>query len=135
MSRLDQAACFGEDPRLFDVKRYPEAWPALTYCARCPITQLCIDIVRPSKSHYDGVCGGVVWSNGYRVRTNNTTREESVKRAKALRESSALPGMDGVGALPQHGSRRILSGAGKDLRPRGTDQDDLSGVPEQGGMR
>jgi hypothetical protein len=37
-------------------------------------------MVRPSKSFYDGVAGGVVWRNGYVVRKDNSTREDRLLR-------------------------------------------------------
>lgn len=69
------AACIGEDPSLFDQRRYPEALPALAICATCSDQTLCLTIVRPQRSKFDGVAGGKVWRNGYQVRRDNTTRE------------------------------------------------------------
>ena len=91
------AECNGENPVLFDAHRYPEAWAALTICAKCRVTQECIEYVRPSKSHFDGVCGGVVWRNGYRVRLDNSTREDAITRNKILRgEMDETPGLSGL---------------------------------------
>lgn len=73
------AACAGEDPALFDQRRYPEALPALAICATCDSTALCLTIVRPQRSKFDGVAGGKVWRNGYQVRRDNTTREAAVE--------------------------------------------------------
>lgn len=80
---LSVAACVGADPALFDDCTFPQAQLALTFCERCPVTQQCIDMVRPSKSFFDGVAGGVVWRNGYRVRPDNSTREDRLKRTGA----------------------------------------------------
>ena len=77
---LSAAACVGADPLYFDDFTYPAAHVALSYCERCPMTAVCLEIVRPQKSHYDGVAGGVVWRNGYRVRPDNSTREDRLKR-------------------------------------------------------
>lgn len=84
MGELDDAACTGADPRLFDHKTYPEALPALAYCAGCPVTEECVTSVRPQRSHFDGVAGKVVWRNGYRVRANNTTREDRFIRLREM---------------------------------------------------
>lgn len=77
---LSAAACVGADPMIFDDVTFPHASLALTYCERCSITELCMTVVRPSKSHFDGVAAGVVWRNGYRVRPDNSTREDRLKR-------------------------------------------------------
>lgn len=71
---LSDAACSGADPGLFDDYTFPDALVALSYCSECSITELCMEIVRPSKSGFDGVAAGVVWRNGYRVRRDNSTR-------------------------------------------------------------
>lgn len=87
MGDVDDAACNGADPRLFDVFTYPEALPALAYCAMCFVHDACLEVVRPQRSHFDGVAGKVVWRNGYRVRSNNTTREDRFIR---LREQGEI---------------------------------------------
>lgn len=73
---LEDAACQGYDPRTFDVHRFPEAAEALAVCLLCHEQQACLKRVRPQRSGFDGVAGGAVWRNGYRVRLNNTTRED-----------------------------------------------------------
>ena len=80
MKSLEDAACVSSDPRMFNAKAYPEAEPALQLCATCSKVATCIEMVRPSKSHFDGVAGGVVWRNGYIVRKDNTTREDRILR-------------------------------------------------------
>lgn len=82
------AACEGADPRLFDHKTYPEALPALAYCAICSIHEWCIEVVRPQRSHFDGVAGRVVWRNGYRVRRDNSTREDRLIRLREIGETA-----------------------------------------------
>lgn len=79
---LSDAACIGVEPSVFDHYQFPEASLALYYCQRCTIVEQCITTVRPSKSHFDGVAGGVVWRNGYRVRPDNSTREDRLKQRK-----------------------------------------------------
>ena len=80
MKSLEDAACVSSDPRMFNAKTYPEAEPALEVCATCSKVATCIEMVRPSKSFYDGVAGGVVWRNGYVVRKDNSTREDRLLR-------------------------------------------------------
>lgn len=80
MKSLEDAACVSSDPRIFNEKTYPEAEPALQLCAICTKVATCIEMVRPSKSYFDGVAGGVVWRNGYIVRKDNTTREDRILR-------------------------------------------------------
>lgn len=77
------AACVGADPALFDHTTYPEAQLALSYCATCRIVDLCMEVVRPGKSGFDGVAAAVVWRNGYRVRSDNTTRGDKLGRGVA----------------------------------------------------
>ena len=80
LADMATAACVGADPRLFDSTTFPGADLALHYCGHCPVVALCLDIVRPSKSHFDGVAGGIVWRNGYKVRSDNSTREDRLVR-------------------------------------------------------
>lgn len=135
MNDIGRAACAGENPVLFDVYRYPEAWVGLTYCAKCPVTQACIEQVRPSKSHFDGICGGVVWRNGYRVRTDNSTREDAIRRRERMQsvlgKADAVPEVDGIGAVCHDRPGHLLPGDGDDLHPGWDAEDDLRVVPEQ----
>lgn len=80
MKSLEDAECVSSDPVLWNAKTYPEADPALKICATCTKATACIEFVRPSKSYFDGVAGGVVWRNGYIVRKDNTTREDRILR-------------------------------------------------------
>lgn len=77
---LSAAACSGADPGVFDDTTFPNALLALSYCETCKITELCVQIVRPSKSSFDGVAGGIVWRNGYKVRRDNSTREDRLRK-------------------------------------------------------
>jgi len=76
MSADDRAACAEEDATLFDAYRYPDVERALAICGTCPVTEKCLTIVRPQRSSFDGVAGGQVWRNGYRVHRDNSTRED-----------------------------------------------------------
>jgi hypothetical protein len=72
---LALAACAGANPRLFDQTDPIRATHALAYCRDCPVSDLCLAVVRPSRSHYDGVAGGQVWSNGKIVGRLHGTRQ------------------------------------------------------------
>lgn len=61
---LDEAACIGADPRLFDANTGERMHDALSYCDRCPVIPECEDHVRPRRSHFDGVAAGKVWREG-----------------------------------------------------------------------
>ena len=61
---LALAACVGANPRLFDQTDVLRATYALAHCRDCRIPDLCLAVVRPETSHYDGVAGGIVWRNG-----------------------------------------------------------------------
>ena len=89
MDDLTEAACREHDPALFDHNRYPEARQALFICGICPVTAICITTVRPQKSGFDGVAGNVVWRNGYRVRADNSTREDRFIAMRLAEEKTA----------------------------------------------
>ena len=61
---LEQAACKGANPKLFDAATNDDAFDALSYCERCPVIQPCLDYVQPRRSYFDGVAGGRLWRNG-----------------------------------------------------------------------
>lgn len=108
MRWLTRAACTGEDPALFDHFTFPEAREALRICSNCRHVTDCMDWVKPNKSFYDGVAAGVVWRNGYRVRFDNTTREDRlVERRLGGRDEAAtteVPRLYWQGTLPFDGS-------------------------------
>lgn len=106
MKNLHLSACQTIDPAVFDVFVFPGARRALTICGRCPVTQECLDWVKPQKSFFDGVAGGVVWRNGYRVRPDNSTREDRIVRIRRMRgetietDTTEVPEIFGQGTLP-----------------------------------
>lgn len=61
---LDDAACLGADPTLFDATSGEKMFDALSYCERCPVIVECDTLVRPRRSHFDGVAAGKVWREG-----------------------------------------------------------------------
>ena len=81
-SYLGNAACLGKSPQIFDAFTFPEANLAMSICKTCTVVTECFNLVRPNKSFFDGVAGGIVWRNGYRVRENNTTREDRILRIR-----------------------------------------------------
>lgn len=85
MKWLQQAACSGKDPALFDHYVFPAARTALNICGTCSFVEECMAWVRPNKSFFDGVAAGVVWRNGYRVRPDNSTREDRLLRIRMER--------------------------------------------------
>jgi hypothetical protein len=61
----DRAACArGIRPDLFTSTSYLDHRIAANICARCPVTQLCIRIVQPRQSRFDGTAGGYYWLDG-----------------------------------------------------------------------
>ena len=62
---VDTPACEGHDPRVFTTVTYIAA--ALEVCEPCTVKGWCLDQVRPHEG-FDGVAGGVAWSNGRRVK-------------------------------------------------------------------
>jgi WhiB family transcriptional regulator, redox-sensing transcriptional regulator len=81
-SCFEKAACLGKSPKIFDAFTFPEAAEAMKICSICTVVTECFNLVRPNKSFFDGVAGGIVWRNGYRVRENNTTREDRILRIR-----------------------------------------------------
>lgn len=83
---LGQAACVGADPTLFDQHWFPVAYEALDYCSDCPVRRECIDHVDPANNFFSGVCGGMVWSYGKRVRPNG--KQQVIRDRKHMHELS-----------------------------------------------
>lgn len=102
MSWLERAECAGKDPLIFDHVTFPAAFEALRMCAICVVVEECSEWVRPGKSNFDGVAAGVVWRNGYRVRPNNTTREDRILRRRGERvpDPTPIPEIHGQRTLP-----------------------------------
>lgn len=101
MKWLPLTACSGEDPALFDHFTFPAASEALRICSNCRFVAECMDWVRPSKSFFDGVAAGVVWRNGYRVRGDNSTREDKIiSRRMGIGEDHGVSEIHGQGTLP-----------------------------------
>lgn len=61
---LEQAACKGANPGLFDAIAGDLVFDALSYCERCEVASECFDYVQPSRSYFDGVAAGRLWRNG-----------------------------------------------------------------------
>jgi len=102
---LPLAACTGEDPSLFDHYKFPAAREALRICGNCRFTDECMDWVRPNKSYFDGVAAGVVWRNGYRVRPDNSTREDRflrirMEKGEHVDPATFVPEIHGQRTLP-----------------------------------
>jgi hypothetical protein len=102
MKWIHSAACAGSDPIMFDHYMYPQAIAALTICGTCKFTVECVEWVKPNKSFFDGVAGGVVWRNGYRVRPDNTTREDRFIRLRGekIADPTPIPEIYGQRTLP-----------------------------------
>jgi hypothetical protein len=64
---LQQAACKGADPALFDATFGDPVFDALSYCDRCPVIPECEDYVMPHKCYFDGVAAAKVWRGGVEI--------------------------------------------------------------------
>jgi hypothetical protein len=76
---LTTAACVGVNPFFFDAVTWEGARYALSFCAVCPITELCREEVltkNPKSTAFDGVAGGLVWRNGAVVEKPTYTQKE-----------------------------------------------------------
>jgi len=81
---LDRAACQDANPILFDQHWFPVAYQALEVCSRCPVRRECVDYLDPANNYYSGVCGGMVWSRGNRVRPNG--KQQVIRDRKHMHE-------------------------------------------------
>lgn len=86
---LEGAACVGLPPEWFDAVTHGTADFALAVCRDCPVTDLCVEVLNPSKTYMDGVCGGRVWRNGLLVLADG---REVGPRSKHQHEQLALEG-------------------------------------------
>lgn len=68
---VEAARCRNANDRLFNATWFPYAYAALKYCAECPVRLECLDHMSPAQNFYSGVAGGMVWSEGRRVRANH----------------------------------------------------------------
>ena len=86
---LEAAACIGMNPLIFDAYTFPAAQTGIAICSTCTVVEECVEWVRPQKSFYDGVAAKIVWRNGYRVRPDNSTREDRIIRIRKEKEGRA----------------------------------------------
>ena len=61
---LQDAACKGAEPALFDAVAGEAVFDALSYCERCTVIGACEAYVMPARSYFDGVAAGRLWRNG-----------------------------------------------------------------------
>ncbi|MBZ9641379.1 hypothetical protein [Streptomyces sp. PSKA30] len=72
----------------------------LAVCRDCPFRAQCIDLVLPSASLFDGVCGGRLWRNGQVLATCNDAQPAE------LRERGRRPITHGTEAGARAHNRR-----------------------------
>lgn len=81
---LNKAACTRSAPALFALHWFPKVYEALEVCAGCPVRAECIDYLDPANNYFTGVCGGLVWSDGRRVRANG--KQQVIRDRKHMHE-------------------------------------------------
>lgn len=81
---LALAACTKANPTLFEQHWFPVAYEALEWCSSCPVRRECLDYLNPANNHFSGVCGGMVWASGNRVRPNG--KRQVIRDRKHLHE-------------------------------------------------
>lgn len=81
---LARARCAGADPTLFDQHWFPAVYEGLAYCADCPVRLECIGYLEPARNEFTGICGGLVWRRGRRVRANH--KQQVIRDRKHLYE-------------------------------------------------
>ncbi|MDQ0990694.1 hypothetical protein [Streptomyces sp. V3I7] len=100
----------GEAPCAGDFRFTPEETTAeaptkplvalLAVCRDCPFRAQCIDLVLPSASLFDGVCGGRLWHNGQVLATCDDAQPDE------LRERGRRPIIHGTEAGARAHNRR-----------------------------
>jgi hypothetical protein len=78
----DKAACVTAGPRLMTSTSYDDHLYARDiFCAWCPVKELCLEVVRPRQSHFDGTSGARYWLDGVDMTARLTSpRFQSVTR-------------------------------------------------------
>ncbi|MCR8573058.1 hypothetical protein [Streptomyces sp. Isolate_219] len=81
---VSEAPCVGDvrftpDDATEDSLRAPQTRRLLTVCRRCPFRAQCIDLVLPSRSLFDGICGGRLWLNGQILATCKGARPDELE--------------------------------------------------------
>lgn len=81
---LARARCRDADPTVFDVHWFPSAYEGLAHCAECPVRIDCLSYLEPARNEFSGICGGLVWRHGRRVRANH--KQQVIRDKKHLHE-------------------------------------------------
>lgn len=64
---LEEAACIGKPPHIFDATTIDDATEALFVCSRCWVKRECMTWMQPARRFYDGVVGGRLWREGKEI--------------------------------------------------------------------
>lgn len=95
-----EAACRGQNPKIFEATRGNAVLKALEFCRVCPVVQLCEDVVlapyQGEKALFSGVAGGKVW-----IRGNDRTIAERDRAVMDWRRIERAVKGDDVRLFPQ----------------------------------
>lgn len=103
----NNAQCQDADPTIFDATTAPMIQTALAYCKACTVADLCIAVVKPQQSNYDGVVGGKVWSHGQELGSRTKVKplgelllldEKRVERRLETQEQELIKSCEACGA-------------------------------------
>jgi len=72
-----EATCRDSDPKYFDAIQHEFSSVALRMCQRCPVRDLCTDVIQPQRNSYDGVVGGRVYQHGRDITLNVSIKDFS----------------------------------------------------------
>ncbi|MEU0839504.1 hypothetical protein ABZ370_08540 [Streptomyces sp. NPDC005962] len=102
---VGEAPCAGDarftaEETAADAPTEPLVLSLLATCQGCPFRSQCIDLVMPSMSLFDGVCGGRLWRNGQVFATCTGARRSE------LRERGRRPITHGTEAGARAHNRR-----------------------------
>ena len=64
---LEQAACIGMPPQVFDGKSAYDIHAGIMVCRSCLVRQPCLEWLRPRRTFYDGIAGGKLWRDGKQI--------------------------------------------------------------------
>lgn len=69
---VDQAACAGANPRLFDAVSALHAQAALQFCKACPVKEVCLQEALDEAVNPDGVWGGTTQLERRKIRRHGS---------------------------------------------------------------
>ncbi|MFD4480542.1 hypothetical protein ACFVXC_35390 [Streptomyces sp. NPDC058257] len=73
---------FASEEAAAEAPTEPLVLALLAVCHGCPFRAQCVDLVTPSASQFDGVCGGRLWRSGHVLATCEDARPAELRERK-----------------------------------------------------